>query len=147
MIAADTVGTFALSLNMENYSVMTAYTMTFMVLGYLCGIASIPKVFSQEQSLRLSPLLGIVILISDPHSYWIANAIVWPLALSGLGNLTNTASGLLIMGISGGTILPLLWGYLSETSFGMHNTYMILIPCYLYILLYAMKGYRLKRKS
>lgn len=178
VIAADTVGTFALSLHIPNYSVMTAYTMAFMVLGYLCGIASIPRLLSQEQALTLSAVLGVIIsigiLISSPESYWFAthiahigafqalpdtlylitllgfaNAIVWPavwpLALSGLGNLTSTASGLLVMGIAGGAILPLLWGYLSETSLGMHNAYMILIPCYLYILFYAIKGCRLKK--
>ena len=181
VIAADTVGTFALSLNMANYSSMTAYTMVFMVLGYLLGIVLIPRYLNQQQALSLSAILGIIIsiavLVSSPHSYWIAtqlkaifsivpvlsdtlcfiiflgfaNAIIWPaiwpLALSGLGALTSIASGLLVMGIAGGAILPLIWGLLSDTVLGMHYAYAILIPCYTFILFYALKGHLLKQSQ
>ena len=44
----------------------------------------------------------------------IANALVWPaiwpLTLKGLGKFTKTASALLIMAISGGAIIPPLYG-------------------------------------
>ena len=41
---------------------------------------------------------------------------VWPLALNRLGPFTKIGSALLIMGISGGAILPLVHGYLTDVT-------------------------------
>ena len=73
----------------------------------------------------------------------LANAIVWPavwpLALSGLGALTSIGSALLIMGIAGGAFGPLFWGLLSGTSLGQQGAYVVMLPCYAFILFYALK--------
>ena len=97
----------------------------------------------------------------------IANALVWPaiwpLALTGLGKFTKTASALLIMAISGGAIIPPLYGALVDgkkeeliatginegsalaeaASFG----YWILLPCYMVILYYAFWGHKVGLKK
>ena len=77
-----------------------------------------------------------------------ANALVWPavwpLALDGLGKFTAKGSALLIMGISGGALLPLVYGLLAETIDGQ-LAYAMMVPLYLYILFYAMKGHAIKR--
>ncbi|MCF6193906.1 MAG: sugar MFS transporter [Kangiellaceae bacterium] len=69
---------------------------------------------------------------------------VWPLALKGLGRFTAQASALLIMGIAGGAILPLVFGRIAETSGDMQSAYWIAIPCYLFILFYALKGHKMR---
>ena len=78
----------------------------------------------------------------------LANALVWPaiwpLALHNLGRFIKTGTALLIMAIAGGALLPLLWGKLSDT-FGSQQAYWILLPCYLIILYYAVRGYKLKK--
>ena len=81
----------------------------------------------------------------------LANAIVWPaifpLALSGMGKLTSVGSALLVMGISGGAFGPLLWSLVSGTSglaVDLQSGYVILLPCYLFILFYAVKGCHMK---
>ena len=78
-----------------------------------------------------------------------ANAIVWPavfpLALSGLGKLTSTGSALLIMGIAGGAFGPVLWGLLSGFT-SLQTGYSVLLPCYLFILFYAVKGHKMKKQ-
>lgn len=178
VIAGDTIGTFALSLGIENYGVMTSYTMMFMVFGYILGILLIPKFISQQSALTASAVLGIVItlciLLLDAQSFVIANAllvplgganlpdvllliaflglanaIVWPavfpLALSGLGKLTSTGSALLIMGIAGGAFGPVLWGLLSGFT-SLQTGYSVLLPCYLFILFYAVKGHKMKKQ-
>nr|WP_028772599.1 sugar MFS transporter [Shewanella waksmanii] len=177
VIAGDTIGTFALSLGVENYGVMTSYTMVCMVVGYTLGILTIPRFISQPKALMISAILGIVltvgILFGDNNSYAIANAVlvplggamlpdtllmiaflglanaivwpaVWPLALSGLGKLTSTGSALLVMGIAGGAFGPLFWGLSSGTSLGMQGGYAVMLPCYMFILFYAVKGYKMK---
>lgn len=177
VIAGDTIGTFALSLGVANYSVMTSYTMIFMVFGYILGIFLIPKFITQQAALTLSAVLGIAItlciLLIDAQSFMIANAlliplgganlpdvllliaflglanaIVWPavfpLALSGLGKLTSTGSALLVMGIAGGAFGPVLWGLLSGFT-SLQTGYSVLLPCYLFILFYAVKGHKMKK--
>lgn len=77
-----------------------------------------------------------------------ANALVWPaiwpLALEGLGKLTSTGSALLIMGIAGGALLPLTYGYVAHTSGNSQLAYWIMLPCYGFILFYAFKGHTLR---
>jgi glucose/galactose transporter len=77
-----------------------------------------------------------------------ANALVWPsiwpLALEGLGERTAQGSALLIMAIAGGAILPLIFGKISHVSGDMQSTYLIGIICYIFILLYALKWYKIK---
>ena len=178
VIAGDTIGTFALSLGVENYGVMTSYTMICMVLGYTLGILTIPRFISQPKALMISAMLGLAltlgILFGDNNSYAIANTLlvpfggamlpdtllmiaflglanaivwpaVWPLALSGMGRLTSTGSALLVMGIAGGAFGPLFWGLTSSvTSLGQQGGYMVMLPCYLFILFYAVKGHKMK---
>lgn len=179
VIAGDTIGTYALSLGVENYSVMTSYTMACMVLGYILGIALIPRVISQAKALTISAIVGIALVLlvvfGGANSYLIsqallvpfggaelpdtlmfiallgfANAIVWPavfpLALSGLGKLTSTGSALLVMGIAGGAFGPMLWGGLSGIT-SLQLGYAVMLPCYLFILFYAVKGHKLTRWS
>ncbi|MCE9678029.1 sugar MFS transporter [Shewanella sp. AS1] len=178
VIAGDTIGTFALSLGVENYGVMTSYTMICMVIGYTLGILTIPRFISQPKALMVSAILGVIltigILFGDNDSYAIANLVlvpfggamlpdtllmiaflglanaivwpaVWPLALSGMGKLTSTGSALLVMGIAGGAFGPLFWGLTSSaTPMGQQGGYAVMLPCYLFILFYAVKGYKMK---
>jgi fucose permease len=78
----------------------------------------------------------------------VSNAIVWPaiwpLAIHGLGKFIKTGSALLIMSIAGGALLPLLWGYLAD-AWSPQQAYWIGIPCYLFILYFALYGYKVKR--
>jgi FHS family L-fucose permease-like MFS transporter len=77
----------------------------------------------------------------------LANAIVWPaiwpLALSGVGKYTATGSALLIMAIAGGAVVPVIMGALS-TIIDRQTAYIVMTPCYLFILFYAAKGYKLR---
>jgi fucose permease len=75
----------------------------------------------------------------------LANALVWPavwpLAIHDLGRFIKTGSALLIMGIAGGAILPLAWGWLSDI-WSPRQAYLIAIPCYLFIMYFALYGYK-----
>jgi fucose permease len=65
--------------------------------------------------------------------------------MDGLGRFTKIGAALLIMGIVGGAILPPLYGKLSEALNSKQTGYWLMIPCYLYVLYYAMKGYKTGR--
>ncbi len=77
----------------------------------------------------------------------LSNAImwpaIWPLAIEGLGRFTKIGSSLLIMGIAGGALLPLLYGRLTDL-FSPHAAYWVLVPCYVFIFYYAFAGHKLR---
>lgn len=160
VIAGDTIIRYGLSLGIEldKAKAFTSYTMGTMVLGYILGIVLIPKVITQRFALQTSAILGIIFALGAIFTtgftsvlfvamFGLSNALVWPaiwpLALHNLGKFIKTGSAMLIMAISGGAIIPLAWGKLSD-SIGSQNAYWIVIPAYLVILFYAVKGYKIK---
>lgn len=134
-------------------------TMVSMVIGYVTGVICIPKYFSQQKALVVCAILGFVfsVMAIVTHGYasvfciallGLANSLMWPalwpLALNGLGKFTKKGSSLLIMGIAGGALIPLLYGYLADV-FSPQNAYAILLIIYLFILYYAALGHKIRR--
>lgn len=139
----------------------TSYTMLGMLFGYLVGIFAIPKYLSQTTALKASAILGVIFtllaIFTTGYSsvlfialLGLANALVWPaiwpLAIHGLGRFTKTGSALLVVGIAGGAVLPKIWASLGE-SIGFQDAFWILVPCYLFILYFAMSGHKLGVKK
>ncbi len=58
VMAGDSLTQFGRSLHLDYAPKLTAFTMAFMVFGYLLGIALIPKVISQSKALVFSAILG-----------------------------------------------------------------------------------------
>lgn len=125
-----------------------------MVSAILGMFLSLMVIFSSHEATGLSAVLwgwmGIPVLpntVTYVALLGFANAImwpaIWPLALDGLGKFTAKGAALLIMGIAGGAVLPIIYGVLSE-NFGGQQAYALMIPCYLFILFYAVKGYQLR---
>ncbi|MFV0604518.1 MAG: sugar MFS transporter [Niabella sp.] len=136
----------------------TTYTMLGMLAGYLLGIVLIPKVISQSTALIISAILGITLslgVIYFDGSYSIAclallgfaNAqmwpAIWPLSIDGLGKFLKTGSALLIVGIGGGAILPIVWSHLGKALGSMQAGFWLLIPIYAFILFFAVKGHKI----
>lgn len=159
VIAGDTIIRYGLSLGikMELAKSFTSYTMVTMVVGYLIGISLIPRFIDQRKALLISAILGLIFTFGAVFTsgftsilfvalFGLSNAIVWPaiwpLALHNLGSFINKGSALLIMAISGGALLPLVWGKLSDL-YSPQQAYWIMIPCYLVILYYSLWGYKL----
>ncbi len=176
VMAGDTIGMYGRSLGISFFGKLTSYTMAFMVIGYLAGILTIPRVIAQKTALAVSAALGIIfsigVLFSSTTNYGIsrvllgwtgvslipnsvmfvallgfANAMVWPtiwpLALDSLGKFTKIGSAVLVTAIAGGAIIPPLYGLLSD-SYSPQTSYWVLLPCYSVILLYALKGHKLR---
>jgi len=60
VMAGDSLTQFGRSLHLEYASRLTAFTMAFMVFGYILGIILIPKVISQSKALVFSAILGVL---------------------------------------------------------------------------------------
>lgn len=160
VIAGDTIIRYGLSLGIEmnTAKIFTSLTLGFMVTGYILGVLLIPKYLNQRIALLISGVLGVLFGLGVVFTQGItsvvfvallglANALVWPaiwpLAVRDLGKFLSTGSALLIMAISGGAILPLLWGKLSDT-YSSQMAFLVLIPLYVFIVFYATKGYKIK---
>ncbi|MBI4946096.1 MAG: sugar MFS transporter [Bacteroidetes bacterium] len=162
VMAGDTIGTYGHSqgIPLSEARNFTAFTLTAMVIGYIIGIFSIPKLISQSKALAISAVTGVLFSIAAilTKGYasvlciallGLANALmwpaIWPLAINGLGKFTKTGSALLIMAIAGGALLPLLYGRLADIKLiGPQQAYWIMVPCYFFILFYSIKGSKLK---
>lgn len=161
VIAIDTIGLYGqfMGFDLDVASKFGIYSLIALTIGYLLGIVVIPKYLKQRNALILCAILGFffsvaalftqgtasiifIILLSFAHALMWPS--IWPLAIDKLGNFTKTGSALLIMGICGGAILPLVYGAIADSTNRQH-AYWILLPCYLYILYFAVKGYRVGR--
>ena len=73
------------------------------------------------------------------------NSIMFPsiytLGIAKLGPLTGDGSGLMIMAIVGGAILPVVQGAIAD-RIGIHHAFILPVICYLYIVYYAFRGSR-----
>jgi fucose permease len=66
---------------------------------------------------------------------------IFPLAIKGLGRHTEIGSALLVMGIAGGAIVPQLFAHLKQHFDFQLVFFLLMVPCYLYILFYGMRGH------
>jgi FHS family L-fucose permease-like MFS transporter len=169
VIAVDSIMGYAASmqLSLKQAAKFPSYTLSAQIFGYILGIILTPKIISQVTALRACTVLGVLftILIVVCHgqvtflghdadiSLWFvallgfANSMlwagIWPLALDGLGRFTKIGASILIMGLCGNAILPLLYGYVGDV-FDLRHAYWVLLPCYMYLVFYAFYGHKVR---
>lgn len=169
VIAVDSIVNYATHQGMPFMEAKTfpSYTLTATIAGYLLGISFIPKLVSQLTALKVCTVLGLILSLcilaferrvaffghDTDISVWFivslgfANSMiwagVWPLALNNLGRFIKTGASLLIMGLCGNAIMPLLYGYWADHH-SLREAYWVLLPCYAYLIFYAFYAHRLK---
>ncbi|MBD0368021.1 MAG: hypothetical protein ICV53_18195, partial [Flavisolibacter sp.] len=74
---------------------------------------------------------------------------IFPLAIDGLGRFTKIGSALLIMGIAGGALMPLLYSTLKDKAHlsNQMSFLVCMLPSYLYIFYYSVQGYRAGKRT
>lgn len=161
VIAADSIISYGSSqgIPLTTAKFFATGTMVAMVVGYLIGIATIPRYIKQENALRLCAVLGIIFSLAAIFTtgyvslafialLGLANSLmwpaIWPMALADVGRFTKEASSLLVMGIAGGAIVPLVYGAMAD-AWDAQSGYWLLIPCYLFILYYAVAGHKIRK--
>jgi FHS family L-fucose permease-like MFS transporter len=107
--------------------------------GLLLGICAIST----------SALVAISMLSTGQVAMWsiilvgFFNSIMFPsiftLGVAELGPLTGDGSGIMIMAIVGGAIVPLAQGWIAD-HIGIHHAFFLPVICYLYILFFALSG-------
>ena len=172
VIAIDTIIGYANSMHMDllEAKVFPSYTLTATICGYIMGIILIPKYLSQKRAFQICCTLGLifslgVVLSNMQVSFWghdanlsiwflvllgfpnsLIYAGIWPLSIRGLGRFTKIGSSLLIMGLCGNAILPLIYGHFADL-FSVKQAYWVLIPCYLYLMFFSLYGHKIESWS
>jgi MFS transporter, FHS family, L-fucose permease len=165
VMAGDIIGVYgkALGISADIAKFFTALTLSGMLIGYIAGIITIPKYISQQKALRICAILGIIFSIAAYFTsgyasvtfialLGLANSLMWPaifpLGISHLGKFTKTGSAIMIMGIAGGAIWPLIYAFLKDNlHLDFQLSYFVsVLPCYLYILYFAVSGHKVGLK-
>ena len=169
VISVDTSIRYAESMGatLDEAKILPSLTLACILIGYLCGIALIPKYLKQQKALLICTITGLVlslcvifasgsvelfgmqtdislwflILLGLPNSLIFAG--IWPLAIRNLGKYTNLGSSFLVMGLCGKAFLPLIYGWVAD-NFGLRVGYWVLVPCFLYLIFYAAVGHSIE---
>jgi glucose/galactose transporter len=169
VISVDTSIRYAESMGatLDEAKILPSLTLACILVGYLCGIALIPKYLKQQKALLICTVTGLVlslcvifasgsvelfgmqtdislwflILLGLPNSLIFAG--IWPLAIRNLGKYTNLGSSFLVMGLCGNAFLPLIYGWVAD-NFDLRMGYWVLVPCFLYLIFYAAVGHRIE---
>src|SRR5437660_3493002 len=94
-------------------------------------------------------LVTISMLVTGDIAMWsiiavgFFNSIMFPsiftLGVAELGPLTGDGSGIMIMAIVGGAIIPVAQGWIAD-HIGIHHAFFLPVICYVYILFFALSG-------
>lgn len=162
-VSLSTLVDYAKNIGLPNAANYAWISSIGMVVGYICGIILIPKYLTQAKAMLICAVIAIigslgVVLLPVEISIWAISLMalgcslmwpaLWPLAMADLGKFTKAGSSLLTMAIAGGAVLPLVFGFLKPDTPGpeMQNAYWICLPCFLFILYYALSGYKIRTK-
>lgn len=149
----------SMGLDLDAAKVFPSYTLACILCGYLIGVVTIPKYISQQKALVVCTVTGLilsvlvlalplkasiwcVVLLGIPNSLIYAG--IWPLAIRGLGKWTTLGSSLLVMALCGNAILSLLYGLMTDYM-SLQASYWLLIPCFAYMIYYALWGYKVEK--
>jgi MFS transporter, FHS family, L-fucose permease len=163
VIAGNTIISYGVFLNIPiaTAKFFSSFTIFAMLVGYVIGIIAIPKYAQQKDALIISAVLGLIftcmaLLTSGFKSVMfiallgLANSLmwpsIWPLAIAELGRFTKVGSSMMVMAISGAAVMPLLYGWIADI-YTPKSAYWIVIPIYLYVFFFAVKGHKVRAKQ
>ena len=151
----------SMGMSLDAAKVFPSYTLACILCGYLIGVVTIPKFISQQKALVVCTVTGLilstlVLLLPVKSSIWcvvllgVPNSLIyagiWPLAIRGLGKWTTLGSSLLVMALCGNAIVSLLYGLMTDYM-SLQASYWLLLPCFAYMIYYAVWGYKVEHWS
>jgi FHS family L-fucose permease-like MFS transporter len=123
------------------------------MIGRFIGSAVLQKLPTRAVLGTVAVIACILVVTSMLSTGWLAmvtiilvglfNSVMFPnifsLGIEGLGPLTGKGSGLLVMAIVGGAIIPVAEGALAD-RIGIHHAFILPALCYVYIAYYGYRG-------
>ncbi|MBE6251169.1 MAG: sugar MFS transporter [Bacteroidales bacterium] len=158
----------SMGIDMLEAKVFPSFTLACIMIGYMSGIICIPRYLSQQKALVVCTVTGLILsfLVLLTQNVWvdwlgmnaklsiwflvilgIPNSLIyagiWPLAIKNLGRWTNLGSSILVMALCGNAVMTLSYGALAD-KVGLDKAYWLLIPCFAYMIYYALWGYKVE---
>lgn len=127
-----------------------------MLIGRLVG-STVSKISARTQ-LTATTIAAIILLTVAMNTnvmififLGLCHSIMWPatfsLALKKLGKYTTAASGVLMIGVLGGGVLPLLQSMLADIVGNWNITWIVVIVGEVYLLYYALVGSKIRKQD
>ena len=88
--------------------------------------------------------VAVYAVMAVPFFMSIMFPTIFALGIKGLGEETKIASSFLVMSIIGGGFGAVLMGFISDETGSMQIAYVIPLICFLFVLYYGLKGYKIK---
>ena len=161
---------FAKAMDLESPAQYSVFGPMGMITGYIVSIFVL-QWMPQSRAMILFILIALVsslMLVTLPARIAIyflsglgfAHSImwgsIWAITINRLGKFTKSGASMLVVAIVGGAVLPLIFGFILDalkpaggvaTVENFQTAYWLFIPCYLFILYYALAGHKLGLKK
>lgn len=119
-------------------ALMKYYKPTRLLAFYSLAVCLLlPLVASEIGWTSLIALYGVFFFMS------IMFPTIFALAIKGLGSKTKQGASYLVMAVAGGAVFPPLMGFVAD-MYGMSTGFFVPIPLFVFILYYAVNGYKVK---
>jgi len=128
------------------------------MVGRFLGFATL-RYFRTERALAAVAACALVLVATTIFGHghlamWaivscgLFNSVMWPcifpLGVKGLGKFTSQGSGILVMMVVGGAVIPEIQGLLAD-KLGYNHSFAIVLACYAYLIYFALSGYRIRQ--
>jgi len=107
--------------------------------GKTVAIAAIVCTILVVSFMYASGPFAVVLLISVGLFNSILFPCIFTLGIEGLGKFSEEGSALMVMGIVGGAIVPLVMGYFTDII-GLQKAFLIPVFCYVFLIYYGLSG-------
>ncbi len=148
------INLYAIEMHYESPALLATLYWGGMLVGRLVG-SSLSRISPRTQLTATTLAAGLLsilaILINSP---WLLTAVglfhsimwgaIFTLAVAHLGKYTSVASGVFMIGVVGGAILPLLQGILADMLGGWRWSWILVVFGELFMLYYALSGSRIR---
>jgi len=88
--------------------------------------------------------IAVYAVMASPFFMSIMFPTIFALGIKELGEETKLASSFLVMSIIGGGLAPIAMGFISDKTGSMQTAYVVPLFCFLFVLYYGLKGYKIK---
>ena len=161
---------FAKTIGLDNPEQYSAFGPLGMITGYIASIFVLQWI-PQNKAMIIFLLIALassVLLVTLPartaiyflsglgFAHSIMWGSIWAITIDKLGKFTKSGASLLVVAIVGGAIIPLVFGFILDFIIPAGRTaiaadyqkaYRLFIPCYLFILYYAVAGHKIGLKN
>ncbi|MEP7141793.1 MAG: L-fucose:H+ symporter permease [Ferruginibacter sp.] len=120
------------------------FFMKFIKPSRLLCLYAVINVLLLTIALTATGRIAVYALLAVPFFMSIMFPTIFALGIKGLGEESKIASSFLIMSIVGGAIIPPVMGQISDKTASIQMAYIVPLFCFLFVLYFGWRGYKIK---